>query len=105
MREEKLLKRGADAWLDIQADVPRSMDVEEPDALYDEAPAVEVEEIEEKVVDRASAARTIAELEAEIHTLRRLERLAQEVHRSGTDRKWEQLSKAATGRGGCLSCR
>ena len=99
LREEKLLKRGADAWLDIQADVPRSMDVEEPDALYDEAPAEEVEATEEKLVDRASAARTIAELEAEIHTLQRLEGLAQEVHRSGTDRKWEQLSKLLQGEG------
>ena len=51
------------------------------------------------MVDRASAARTIAELEAEIHTLRRLEGLAQKVHRSGTDRKWEQLSKLLQGEG------
>ena len=99
LREEKLLKRGADAWLDIQADAPRSMDVEDSDTFYDEAPAAEVEEAEEEVVDRASASRTIAELEAEIHTLRRLERLAQEVRRSGTDRKWEQLSKLLQGEG------
>ena len=99
LTEERLLNRGADAWLDMQADTLRSMDVEDPDTFYDEAPAAEVEETEEKVVDRASASRTIAELEAEIHTLRRLERLAQEVHRSGTDRKWEQLSKLLQGEG------
>ena len=99
LSQEKVFKRGTDAWLDIQVDVTRSMDVEDPDTFYDEAPAVEVEEIEEKVVDRASASRTIAELEAEIHTLRRLERLAQEVCRSGTDRKWEQLSKLLQGEG------
>ena len=99
LSQEKVFKRGTDAWLDIQVDVTRSMDVEDSDTFYDEAPAVEVEEIEEKVVDRASASRTIAELEAEIHTLRRLERLAQEVHRSGTDRKWEQLSKLLQGEG------
>ena len=99
LTEERLLNRGADAWLDMQADTLRSMDVEDPDTFYDEAPAAEVEEAEEKVVDRASASRTIAELEAEIHTLRRLERLAQEVHRSGTDRKWEQLSKLLQGEG------
>ena len=34
-------------------------------------PAAEVEETEEKVVDQASAARTIAELETEIATLTR----------------------------------
>jgi hypothetical protein len=45
------------------------MDAEETDAFYDEAPAAEVEETEDEVVDRASAARTIAELEAEIQTL------------------------------------
>ena len=99
LTEERLLNRGADVWLDMQADTLRSMDVEDPDTFYDEAPAAEVEETEEKVVDRASASRTITELEAEIHTLRRLERLAQEVHRSGTDRKWEQLSKLLQGEG------
>ena len=97
LTEERLLNRGADAWLDMQADTLRSMDVEDSDTFYDEAPAAEVEETEEKVVDRASASRTIAELEAEIYTLRRLERLAQEVRSSGTDRKWEQLSKLLQG--------
>ena len=99
LSEEKLLNRGANAWLDMQADILSSTDVEDPDTFYDEAPAAEVEDTEEKVVDRASASRTIAELEAEIYTLRRLERLAQEVHRSGTDRKWEQLSKLLQGEG------
>lgn len=98
LREERLLRRGADVRLDdIGADVPGLMDAEETDAFYDETAAAEVEETEEEVVDRASASRTIAELEAEIRTLRRLERLAQEVHRSGTDRKWEQLSKLLQG--------
>ena len=97
LREEKLLRRGADVQLDdLGADVPGLMDAEGTDAFYDET-AAEVEKTEEEVVDRASASRTIAELEAEIHTLRRLERLAQEVRRSGTDRKWEQLSKLLQG--------
>src|SRR5207245_6642147 len=42
--------------------------------------------------DQASAARTIAELEAEISVLRQLEELAAQVRRSGTDRKWEELA-------------
>ncbi len=50
----------------------------------DDAPEAEVEEAEEKVVDQATAARTIAELEAEIATLRRLEDLALQVRRAGT---------------------
>ncbi len=65
-----------------------------PDELedLDEAPESEVEETEERVVDQASAAQTIAELEAEIATLERLEGLAQTVRRTGRDRKWEELS-------------
>ena len=99
LREEKLLRRGADARLDVQADAPRSLAVEDPDTFYDESTAEEVEEAEEEVVDQASASQTIIELEAEIHTLQRLERLAQGVRHSGTDRKWEQLSKLLQGEG------
>ena len=97
LREEKLLKRGVDAQSDMYADGTAPMDREEVDAFYDETPAAEVEETEEELVERASAARTIAELEAEIQTLRALEGLAQRVHRSGTDQKWEQLSKLLQG--------
>ena len=97
LREEKLLKRGAETPLDILDDITAPMDTEEADAFYEEAPADEVEATEEEVVDRASAARTVAELEAEIFTLRRLEELAKQVYHSGTDRKWEQLSKLLQG--------
>ena len=99
LREEKLLRRGADARLDVQVDAPRSLAVEDPDTFYDESTAEEVEEAEEEVVDQASASQTIIELEAEIHTLQRLEKLAQGVRHSGTDRKWEQLSKLLQGEG------
>lgn len=65
------------------------------DAEYDEDDyaSAEVEEEEENVADQASASRTIRELEAEIATLRRLERLANDVRVSGEDRKWEELSR------------
>jgi hypothetical protein len=43
-------------------------------------------------VDQATAARTIAELEAEIGILQSLEALALNVRHSGTDKKWEELS-------------
>jgi SNF2 family DNA or RNA helicase len=91
LREEQLLKRGAEARLDPDAGIPvyTMEDLEE----LDDAPDAEVEEAEEKVVDQASAARTIAELQVEIGMLRRLEDLAHKVRRSGTDRKWEELSK------------
>ncbi|MDD6180988.1 MAG: helicase-related protein [Desulfovibrionaceae bacterium] len=58
----------------------------------DDLPAAELEEAEEQVADRASAASTAAELEAEIATLKRLEDMAAQVRASGGDRKWEELS-------------
>ena len=59
----------------------------------DDYTSSEMEQEEEKVADQASAARTIAELEAEIKTLMKLEKLANEVRISGEDRKWDELSK------------
>lgn len=44
-------------------------------------------------MDRATAARTIAELRIEIVQLEKLEALALKVRRSGTDKKWEELSQ------------
>ncbi|MGH2510103.1 MAG: DEAD/DEAH box helicase, partial [Ktedonobacteraceae bacterium] len=58
----------------------------------DDAPGSELEEIEERLVDQASAARTLAELEVEISMLARLEALALQVRRGATDRKWEELA-------------
>jgi hypothetical protein len=51
-----------------------------------------VEAAEEEVLDRATAARTIAELEAEIRTLQRLEGQARALRQSGTDTKWRELN-------------
>jgi len=59
----------------------------------DDAPDAEVERIEEQIADRATAARTIAELRAEIGSLERLETLALRVRQAGTDRKWDELSR------------
>ena len=90
LRELELLQRGASVQA-MAADIP-CLDDEDLDDLED-APDVEVEEIEEQVLDRATAARTIDELKAEIETLRRLENLALVVRRSGEDRKWRELAK------------
>ncbi|WP_279002417.1 helicase-related protein [Acidaminococcus fermentans] len=59
----------------------------------DDLTSDEQDQMEEHVVDQASAAATIAELEAEIHTLKHLEQLADSVRASGVDRKWDELSK------------
>ena len=59
---------------------------------YEDLPASEVEETEEKLVDRATTAQNIVELEAEINTLKNLVTMANTVRISGEDRKWEELS-------------
>src|SRR5262249_29253367 len=46
----------------------------------------------EAILDQATAARTIAELETEITTLRRLEGQAAALRRTRTDTKWTQLN-------------
>jgi len=58
---------------------------------FDDAPDAESERVESELVDSATAARTVVELEAEILSLRALEALALKLRRSGTDRKWMEL--------------
>ena len=95
LREEQVLQRGSEARIDMAHDIAASMYDDD-----DDLPAEELEATEEVVVDRASAARTIVELQAEIRTLHNLEKLAKEVRRSNTDRKWEELSNLLQGRSG-----
>jgi SNF2 family DNA or RNA helicase len=99
LREEKLLTRERDDLLTQTNEISIAFDENELDDYYDEAQSSELEEVEEQIVDRASAARTIAELETEILALKRLETLAGEVRRSGTDKKWDELSKLLQGAG------
>ncbi len=82
LAEERLGKRATDYI------VPAYEDYDD-----DDMPSTELEDTEEKVVDQASAAQNIAELEAEITTLKKLERMANDVRQSGEDRKWGELSK------------
>ncbi|MGH7903853.1 MAG: helicase-related protein [Candidatus Dormibacteraceae bacterium] len=65
---------------------------EDDDFDPDDLPDAELEELEEELLDEATAARTIAELEWEIATLRELEEKARQVRGSRADRKWEELS-------------
>ncbi|HBZ35021.1 MAG TPA: RNA helicase [Rikenellaceae bacterium] len=82
LSEERLGKRAAEYT------VPDYDDYDD-----DDMPSAELEDTEEKVVDQATAAQTIAELEAEIVTLKKLERMANDVRQSGEDRKWDELSQ------------
>ena len=73
---------------------PAALDADDVEDL-EEAPDNEVEAAEEEILDQATAAATLAELKIEIATLARLEALAAEVRRSGTDTKWRELAQPA----------
>lgn len=84
LREEKLLSRGQQFT---------KQQVETAPEDDDDLTAEEQEELEEKLTDTATAAETIAELEAEIIILGDLVVQARGVVDSGTDRKWDELSQ------------
>lgn len=92
-RELKLLQSGS-----LSAEQARRvllrMDVELPEDLEDleDLPEEELFDLSEQVLDQATAARTIDELEAEIGTLRVLEDLALKVKAAGVDSKWREVS-------------
>ena len=84
LNEEKIGKRAEEFRPQITID---------SDFDDDDYSSEELEQEEENVAEKASASRTIKELEEEIHTLKRLESLANDVRMSGEDRKWDELSK------------
>jgi superfamily II DNA or RNA helicase len=84
LRDEKLGARGRQALAETLQAVPED---------EDDLNAEEQENLEETLVDDATAARTITELEDEIRILTGLEQQARAVVASGQDRKWEELSK------------
>ena len=88
IEEERLRQRG-EALAEV-LDGTEGIDLWSAD---EDLPADEFEEVEEEVVDKASAARTIQELEAEVLILADLEGKARAVVNSGLDSKWRQLSE------------
>lgn len=89
-RRERLERRLAEEQLGKRTEEYLHTDWDELDD--DDLPSDEQERLEDHVVDHASAAATIKELEAEINTLKHLEQLANTVRLSGVDRKWDELS-------------
>ena len=85
LREEKLAARG-------RRGLAETLSSAVPDD-EDELDAGEQEQLEEALVDEATAARTTTELEAEVLILQMLEKRALDVVSSGQDRKWEELSR------------
>jgi superfamily II DNA or RNA helicase len=71
-------------WSELNADTAM---LDDPD----EYTAAELEDIEEDLVDAATAARTVEELDTELADLARLIEAAAAVRASGTDRKWTEL--------------
>ena len=67
------------------------LDAEDIEDL-DDAPGHEVEATETRILDQATAARSITELKAEIDTLKMLESRALDVRRRGGDAKWRELA-------------
>ena len=91
--EERIRRRGAEIALELGAPkLPDVFAMVDEDFDTDDLPEGELEDLEEELVDEASAARTIAEIEHEIATLTDLEELARQLRSSGTDRKWEELA-------------
>ena len=70
-----------------------TIDLDDWDDDFEDTSGSEREATEESVVDQATAASTISELQAEIEQLKYLEDLARRVRHSGRDRKWEELSQ------------
>jgi len=89
LEEEKLVRAGRIPAGRIAADQVPTLDEED----LEEAPGDEAEAHEDQLVDSATAAQTIAELEGEIAELRGLERMAGALRRSGEDTKWRELDR------------
>jgi superfamily II DNA or RNA helicase len=90
-RRERLEHRLAEEELGRRAEDHRA-DMNFDDYDEDDLPSEELEQAEDVLADKATAASTVSELRAEIATLKRLENMANEVRMSGEDRKWEELS-------------
>ncbi|MCA3671904.1 MAG: DUF3883 domain-containing protein [Methylobacterium sp.] len=86
LREEKLMREGSGTSLHR----PPALPSYDPDDI-EEVPGAEAEAAEEAIVDQATAAQTLLELEAEIAILRDLEERALRLKLSGKDAKWREL--------------
>jgi superfamily II DNA or RNA helicase len=86
LEEEKLRSR------QVLAFQPAVRNDEELWEAANELPPEEYEDLEEEIVDQATAAQTVQELEAEILVLDSLEQQALQLRNSNEDRKWDELS-------------
>ncbi|TWI63408.1 SNF2 domain-containing protein [Desulfobotulus alkaliphilus] len=99
LQEMRLVARGMQVGDEVaetlgQFTVTKKLDIPDNlDDLEEELNAEEYELYADQVVDQASAAESIPELEAEIHILAGLEKQACALVQSEKDKKWEELSR------------
>jgi superfamily II DNA or RNA helicase len=89
-RSERLERRKHEILAGIYREPEPTVDFSDfDDAEYN---AAEIEDIEEELLDAATAAQTVDELNAELVELADLVAAARQVRDVGTDRKWAELS-------------
>ena len=96
VEEEKLRQRGQSLAETLGTSAEWSHSHRVSDDIWDAADSLspdDYENFEEAIVDQATAAQTIQELETEIILLENLEEQARQVVHSGQDRKWDELSR------------
>lgn len=91
-RSKRLQRRRSDLLNGTVREEPTEADYSAYYEDPDEYTAEETEQVEEELVDAATAAQTVAELDAELAELAGLTDLARRVRDSGEDRKWSELS-------------
>ncbi|MCC4306231.1 helicase-related protein [Rhodococcus sp. 3-2] len=89
-RTERLERKKQDILNGTYTETEPSLDLAALDT--DDYNAAEIEEFEEELLDAATAAQTVEELNTELLELTDLTRLAKQVRDAGTDRKWTELS-------------
>src|SRR3712207_2221701 len=89
-RTERLERKKLEILNGTYREVEPDIDLSEIDD--DEFNAEEIEAAEEELLDAATAAQTVEELNAELIELGELVKTARLVREAGTDRKWTELS-------------
>ncbi|WP_354253523.1 helicase-related protein [Arthrobacter sp. UYEF21] len=96
-RREMTMGVDAEGGFRQRVDAILGRDDDRLESVLEDLAGEELEDLEEDVLDAATAARTIAELDLEIGALADLVEIAGRVHRSGQDRKWTELRQLLTG--------
>lgn len=89
-RSERLERKKQEILSGTYSESERIVDLEGLDS--DDFNAEEIEELEEELLDAATAAQTVEELNSELIELAALAKVARQVRDLGTDRKWTELS-------------